>query len=125
VRNSIDAPLFGDPTFTGYHVTGSWVVSGEMRAFNRKNSLFRPVPVARSVYQGGWGAWELSTRFSRIDLTDGLVNGGEMDIFSIGANWWLSPFFNVNMNYRYIMLDKNGVSGNSSGILARLMLVLE
>jgi phosphate-selective porin OprO/OprP len=125
VRNSIDAPLFGDPTFTGYHVTGSWVVSGEMRAFNRKNALFRPVPVARSVYQGGWGAWELSTRFSRIDLTDGLVNGGEMDIFSIGANWWLSPFFNVNMNYRYIMLDKGGVSGNSSGILARIMLVLE
>ena len=96
-----------------------------MRPFNKKNALFRPVPVARTVYQGGWGAWEFSTRYSRVDLTDGTVDGGEMDIFSLGANWWLTPFFNVNMNYRYIVLTQAGEKGKSSGVLARVMLVLE
>jgi phosphate-selective porin OprO/OprP len=125
VRNDVDSPLTGDPTFSGYHLTASWIVSGEMRPFNKRNSLFRPVPVAKSVYQGGWGAWELSTRFSRIDLTDGTIDGGEMDIWSLGASWWLTPFFNVNMNYRYIILDQGGDTGNSSGVMARLLLVLE
>ncbi len=125
IRNNVDAPTAGNPTFTGYHITGSWVFSGEMRPFNRKNGLFRPVPVARSVYNGGWGAWEFSTRFSRIDLTDGTIDGGEMDIFSLGASWWLTPFFNVNMNYRHIMLTQGGVKGKSDGVAVRLLLVLE
>jgi phosphate-selective porin OprO/OprP len=125
VRNDIDSPLTGNPTFSGYHLTASWVVSGEMRPFNKKNALFRPVPVARTVYQGGWGAWELSTRFSSIDLTEGTIDGGEMDIFSIGASWWLTPFFNANMNYRYIVLRQGGARGTSSGLMARILLVLE
>jgi phosphate-selective porin OprO/OprP len=125
VRNDVDSPLTGNPTFSGYHFTASWVVSGEMRPFNKKNALFRPVPVARTVYQGGWGAWELSTRFSSIDLTDGTIDGGEMDIFSVGANWWLTPFFGASMNYRYIVLRQGGARGTSSGLMARILLVLE
>ena len=125
VRNDVDSPLTGNPTFSGYHLTASWVVSGEMRPFNKKNALFRPVPVARTVYQGGWGAWELSTRFSSIDLTEGTIDGGEMDIFSLGANWWLTPFFSASMNYRYIVLRQGGARGTSSGLMARILLVLE
>ena len=48
-----------------------------------------------------------------------------MDIFSLGINWWLSPIFNVNLNYRHINLDKEGIAGKSDGINARVMLVLE
>ncbi len=49
--------------------------------------------MARSVYQNGIGAWELAGRWSSVDLTDGTVDGGEMDILSAGINWWLSPTF--------------------------------
>ena len=125
VRTDVDSPTVGDPTFDGYHITGSWVISGEMRSYNRKNGLMRLVPVARSVYQGGWGAWELGVRYSTVDLTDGLITGGEMDILSLGVNWWLSPIFNVNFNYRHIVLDRFGHDGTSDGINARVMLVLE
>jgi phosphate-selective porin OprO/OprP len=48
-----------------------------------------------------------------------------MDIWSLGLNWWLSPYFNVNFNYRYITLDRFGDEGISQGMNARLMLVLE
>ena len=77
------------------------------------------------MYQGGWGAWELGVRYSTVDLTDGLITGGEMDILSLGINWWLSPIFNVNVNYRHIVLDRFGHDGTSDGINARVMVVLE
>ena len=125
VSTDVDAPALSDPNFSGYHITGSWIVSGEMREYRNKTGIFGPVPVAKSVNQGGWGAWEVSFRFSDLDLTDGLIDGGEMDILSLGVNWWLTPIFNVNMNYRYITLDRFGVKGTSSGIMTRVLLLME
>lgn len=125
VSSDVDSPTFGDRSFDGFHVTGSWILSGEMRGYNRKSGIFQPIRVAKSVYQGGWGAWELGVRYSTIDLTDGPIDGGEMDIWSLGLNWWLSPIFNVNMNYRYIENDQGGFSGESSGFMTRVMVVLE
>ena len=125
VGTEVDSPTCGDLGFSGYHVTGSWILSGEMRSYNYKSGILGPVPVARSVYQGGWGAWELAARFSSIDLSDGLVDGGEMDIFSLGVNWWLSPIFNVNLNYRFIKNDQGGLSGDAQGVMGRVLLILE
>ena len=125
VGTEVDSPTSGDLRFTGYHLTGSWIITGEMRRYNYRAGILGPVPVARSVYQGGWGAWELAARYSSIDLTDGLVDGGEMDIFSLGVNWWLTPVFNVNLNYRFITNDKDGLSGDAQGVMGRVLLLLE
>lgn len=125
VSNDIDAPALGNPNFSGYHVTASWILSGEMREYRKRTGIFGPVPIAKSVNQGGWGAWEVGIRWSDVDLADGLIDGGEMSILSLGLNWWLTPVFNFNLNYRYITLDRFGVVGNSSGIMTRVLLVLE
>jgi phosphate-selective porin OprO/OprP len=125
VLNDVDAPELDSPDFTGYYVTGSWALTGEMRGYNRKSGVFNPLPVAKSVYQGGWGAWEVAARWSDIDLTNGLVDGGEMQILSLGLNWWLSSFFSVSLNYRNISLDRFGIKGQSDGFLSRVVLLLE
>lgn len=125
VLNDVDASELGSLDFTGYFVTGSWALTGEMRGYNRKSGIFNPLPVAKSVYQGGWGAWEVAARWSDIDLTDGFVDGGEMQILSLGLNWWLSPVFNVSFNYRNISLDRFGIKGQSDGFLIRVVLILE
>ena len=117
--------MLGDPRVTGYHLTVSWALTGEMRRYNRRNGLFDRLPVARSVYQNGWGSWELATRWSSLDATDGGLDGGELDILSAGVNWWLTPFFHVSFNYRWITLDRLGVSGDSHGFNSRVMLLLE
>jgi phosphate-selective porin OprO/OprP len=125
LASEIDSSSAGDPEFGGYYVTASWVLTGEMRAYGKKNGVFGAVPVAKSVYQGGWGAWELAARWSELDLTEGTIEGGEMQVASVGLNWWLSPTFNVNVNYRHIGLDRFGLNGAAHGFNARLMLILE
>lgn len=48
-----------------------------------------------------------------------------MDVASLGLSWWLTPFFGVNVNYRYIWNTRNGVQDSSSGLNSRLVLLLE
>ena len=129
VRTDLDAPGYGDPSIDGYHVTASWILTGEVRPYNKRVGIFKPIPVARTVEQNGWGAWEVSTRFSTLDMSeapdpDGF-DAGDMDVWSLGLNWWLTPYFNFNVNYRYITLDRFGEEGTSQGFDTRMMLILE
>ena len=123
-QTDVEAPDFGDPSFSGYHLTGSWIVSGEMRGYNHKTGLFSPIKVARSVYDDGWGSWETYLRWSSLDLTDESIEGGEIDILSVGLNWWLTDGFTVSVNYRYIELDRFGIDAKSSGLNLRVMVFL-
>ena len=124
-RSDVDNPALGNPSFDGYWLAASWILTGEMRAYNRKSGTFGGVPVSRGVYQNGKGAWEISARWSNIDLEDGAVEGGKMDIASLGLSWWATPFFGINANYRYIWNELGGQEGESSGLNARLILLLE
>ena len=124
VNVDVDSPSDGDLDFDGYEITASWIISGEIRDYRYEGGTLGPVPVARSVYQNGKGAWEVAGRWSSIDLTDGSVDGGEMDILSAGINWWLTPTFMLNLNYRYITNDRLDLEGTASGAMLRLLLKL-
>ena len=124
-RTYIRNPSLEDPVFDGYYLSASWILTGEMRPYNKKNGLFRPIPISRTVHQNGKGAWELAARYSDINLTDGLVEGGDMQIASLGLNWWLTPYFSLGVNYRYIWNTQDGLEGNSSGFMTRILLMLD
>ena len=124
-RTNVDSPVYGNPSFDGYWIGLSWVMTGEMRAYNKKSGVFGGVPVAKSVYQNGKGAWELSARWSHLDLDDARIHGGKLDILSAGLTWWLNPIFGVNINYRYIWNELDSIEGTSSGINSRLLLILQ
>jgi phosphate-selective porin OprO/OprP len=125
IRSDVDSPEIGNPSFDGYHISASWALTGEMRSYRKRSGSFDPLPVAKSVNQGGWGAWELAARYSSLDLSDGLVDGGDMDITSVGLNWWLTRVAQFSLNYRYITLDQGGIEGDSSGITSRIVLILD
>jgi phosphate-selective porin OprO/OprP len=124
-RTDVSSPALGNPSFDGYFVEASWVLTGEMRAYNNKSGVFTGIPVAKTVYQNGKGAWELYTRYSDINLNDGTIHGGDMQIATLGLNWWLTPFFSINAGYKYIWNEKDGEKGESSGMMTRLILILE
>ena len=125
IGTDVDSPQSGNPFFSGYHLTGSWAVTGEMRGYRKRSGTFDPLPVARPVNQGGWGAVELAFRYTDTDLTDGTVDGGEMDVYSLGVNWWFTRSAHLALNYRYINLDRFGTQGDSSGLNARILLMLD
>ena len=124
-RTDVKNASLENPTFDGYYVSANWVLTGEMRPYSKKNGLFRPIPIARTVYQNGKGAWEISARYSEMDLTDGRIVGGDLQIASLGLNWWLTPFFSLGANYRYIWNELDGVEGTSSGFMTRILLMLD
>ena len=125
VGTDVDSPQLGNPHLGGYSLTGSWALTGESRAYRKRSGTFDPLPVARPVNQGGWGAVELAFRYSNTDLTDKTLDGGEMDIFSLGVNWWFNRSALLSVNYRYIWLDHLSTEGNSSGLNARILLMLD
>jgi phosphate-selective porin OprO/OprP len=125
LRTDVDAPALNSPNFSSYYVAGSWILTGEMHEYRRKSGIFHSIPVSKTVNQGGWGAWELGFRYSNTDLNDGLVEGGDMDVLSLGINWWLTPVFNFNINYRHVTLDRFGIEGSYDGVLGRVVILLE
>ena len=121
-RNEVDTPSLGNLTFSGYHVVGSWAVTGEMRPYNRRGGVFGALPVTRDIDHGGHGAVELVLRWSEIDLTDGAMDGGEMQVAKAGATWWANTSFNVSMNYQIIWNEIGGSQGRAEGFVLRLMI---
>jgi phosphate-selective porin OprO/OprP len=123
--NHVDAPSVGNPQFTGYHISGTWSLRGEMRPYRNGRGVFSGLPIAQDVYQGGKGALELGLRFSSIDLTEGLIEGGEMDVATAQLNWWLTKSFIVGLNYRRTWTDRFGVDGEMDAFVMRVALILQ
>lgn len=108
INNDVESPLLNSPSFDGYHVSASWILTGQSRKYNYKAGIFGQAPITQNVNNGGWGTWETGVRWSNIDLTEQLIEGGDMDILSMSMNWWLTPSFNVNLNVRKIWTDHMG-----------------
>jgi hypothetical protein len=51
-------------------------------------------------------------------------DAGDMDVWSLSLNWWLAPYMNLNVNYRYTTLDRYGVEGSSKVLIPELCLYL-
>lgn len=114
-----------DPSYRGFYVTANYVLTGEMRSYNKRSGLFQRVPVSKSVSAGGWGAWDIYVRWSSFNLKDEFNDGGLQKTFSIGLNWWATSKIQWNISYRYGQLDRFGAIGVNHGIVNRLTLLLD
>jgi phosphate-selective porin OprO/OprP len=82
-----------DPTFSGYYTQLAYTLTGERRGWRPLDALFvNPTPSRNAFQNGGFGAWEVATRYSSLDLNDGApgtgIAGGRMDVISLGLNWY-------------------------------------
>jgi phosphate-selective porin OprO/OprP len=113
-----------DPSFGGYYVEASWVITGESHRYNVANGAFQSprarVPFASSG--GGWGAWELAVRYSHTDLdfreglagvaaTTDSVRGGAQNILALGVNWYPNTNFRLMLDYLKIGVNRLNPAG--------------
>lgn len=90
----------GSPQFRGFYVQASWALTGE--TFNYTQGKF-----LRIRPQNLRGAWELAARYSKVNLNDLDITGGEERNLTIGVNWY-SPGnqFRIMSNLIFVRTDK-------------------
>lgn len=120
----VTAPASGDPVFHGGDAVASWLLTGETRAYNTRGGFFNQVTPARTVFEGGPGAWELVGRVSYTDLDDGPIRGGRFWRITPMINWYLSDQLRLESAYGYGVLDRFALRGATHFFQARLQVQL-
>lgn len=105
----------GTEQFKGYYITGSWVVSGEQRPYDKKAAYAR-----RIKPDGKSGAWEIVGRVSQVNLNGKTVEGGMLNKMYLGLNWWASQYWRVSFGYGAGNLDKDNLVGVTNSFVFRL-----
>lgn len=95
-----------DPTLhlNGWYELGSWILTGESRRYDTRNAIFTGVEPAHH-----YGAWELTERFSRVNLNSHSVLGGVEKNYTAGLNWYVNPSIRFMLNYIKAYSDRQGV----------------
>jgi len=109
------APERSNPSFNGWYVLGSWVVTGENRPYDRKAGYAR-----RVMPRGHWGAVELVARVGRVDLADAGISGGELVKWYGGINWWANRRWRASGGYGNASLDRFDLEGTLKQYFFRL-----
>jgi phosphate-selective porin OprO/OprP len=120
----VKAPESGDPVFHGGDAVVSWLLTGETRAYNTRGGFFNQVSPARTLFEGGPGAWELVGRVSYIDLEDSHVRGGRFWRVTPMVNWHLSDQLRLEIAYGYGVLDRFTLLGGCHFFQTRLQVQL-
>lgn len=119
IRADADVPVGPDPTFSGAYVSLGWFLTGEHRPYSKSEGGFGRVTPLKSFRHGGTGAWQLAARYSTLDLSDGVIDGGELDDWTLGVNWHL--FSNVRTGLDYVHADLHG-AGTSESLQMRFQI---
>lgn len=111
----VPSPAKGDPSFSGWYVAASYVLTGEARPYDRRVGYARRVLPARR-----WGAVEVFARLGKVDLATPMVDGGYLTKWFTGVNWWASRRWRVSAGYGRARLDRFGTTGYTNQVLTRL-----
>ncbi len=116
ISASTDGTTVGDPAFSGLYVQASYWLTGESRAYKNSSKKFDRVKPKESFGKGGMGAFELAARYAMLDLNDGNIMGGDVNNFTIGLNWHLTPYTRIMVNF---VTAEEEIIGNFSAFALR------
>jgi len=91
-----------DLSMQAWYVDAAWTMTGESRKY-KMGKFYQVEPTKKfSLKNGGWGAFELATRYSAVDMdseersTGYAGKGGKVSNVTVGLNWYL------NSNIRFM-----------------------
>jgi phosphate-selective porin OprO and OprP len=99
----VDPSIGNSESIHSYYVQGSYFVTGESRPY--KAGIFCRVKPNHnfSLKNREFGAWELTARYSYLDLSDitaaNAAGGGDLNDLGFGLNWYMNPNARILWNY--------------------------
>src|SRR3546814_2317183 len=102
-----------DYNSTAGYIQGLWNLTGETWGYKGG------VPTTPLPDQPGSGMWQLGLRYDTIDLNDGAVEGGKMNTWTAGVNWYWRSNFKFALNYVKVNSERQGLSDDPSIVEAR------
>ena len=118
IERRIAAP---NPSFTGWYGFLTYSLTGEQHPYDPATASFRNIRPAKPLgTPGGWGAWEVAARYSRIDLdflpfstaASGGIAGGKQDVWTLGVNWYPNNAIKFQLNYDNIKVNHVNAPAN-------------
>ena len=101
-----------DPRFKGFYLQANWAVTGE--AFKYAQGKFLRIRPQRSI-----GAFEVAIRYSRLNLNDLDINGGEQRNTSIALNWY-GPGNQLRVQSSLIHYRTDEIAGREDDYVAQI-----
>ena len=103
----------------------SYFLTGEMRPYLPASAAWGSPAVVSpfSLDTGSWGSWEIKARYSNNNfnaltsdpLAANRVLGGEQNIVTLGANWYLNRNLRWMFDYLIADVDRRDNSGQQVG----------
>lgn len=84
----------------------------------RSGGVFTRVKPLCPYGDEGYGALELTGRYSYIDLNGAGFAGGRLNDVTPGLNWYLNTYLNFQLNYIRAMLNKPTFGPSNTNIVA-------
>lgn len=122
--HSFKSSVANDPVFFGGDVVVSYMITGELRPYNTATAILGFVPIKKSVFKGGPGAWEVLFRASTLDLDVGTVKGGKFWRVTPMVNWYLNKDIRLELAYGYGVLDRYTLKGATQFFQTRIQFTL-
>ncbi|WP_245652176.1 porin [Methylophaga muralis] len=118
VLTTVDRNNAENLQFSGWHFQTGFFLTDDSLNYER-GDFGSPSPNKR-LGDGGIGAWELTLRYSSLDLNDKLIDGGEIQNITYGVNWYPVPMLRFSANYIDVL---NVTGGDNHGKEQRIFLV--
>lgn len=109
----------------GAYLHASWFLTGEHRRFERfgqhgaqfgRNAVLRDLDIGSDP--SSWGAWELKSRWSWLDLSDS--GNGQYNDFTFGVNWYWNDRTRIMFDWIHPMTTADTVFGTTQSSLLGL-----
>ncbi|MDA1342585.1 MAG: porin [Proteobacteria bacterium] len=99
----------------GWYAETAYSITGESRGYKNGNFGYLKPAKPFSLKNGGWGAWEVATRYSAANMNDGTFTGGELSNITVALNWYINKNIRLQGNYTRMLDIKNSPLTTASG----------
>lgn len=99
---------------TGGYLSGMWNVTGQ--SWGYKGS--EPATLVGSAT--GAGMWQVGLRYAVLDLNDGIVQGGRMENWTAGVNWYWRSHLKFVLSYVQVDSQRGPIANNPNLTEARV-----